>query len=261
MADDTDLTRTFGTNWTPNNVRTLINWLNIASFTIKALEKSIFICRSQIRLNTILGLVLSTASGSISVTQYSGSYNIMALNILFTVMSFMIAITTGYIKIYQIQERLEIYIKTKQEWTTFVSVISTEMDLPIPLRQNALYLISTNKEKYLNLMNVDFEIFSSVKKQIDSEMVRSDQLRQTKGLKLYDIVQSKVEKQTNMLLKLINLKQVYDDNKSINVMFKEYDDFVKSGQVVVDIQPDSHSVTPEVRFAAREAPETMTRIR
>lgn len=226
-VDDT-IVRSFGTNWTPNNVRTLLNWLNIASFSIKALENSIFICRSQIRFNTILGLILSTASGSISVSQYSGKVNVMALNILFTVMTFLIAITTGYIKIYQIQERLEIFIKTKQEWTTFVSVISTEMDLPIPLRQNALYLISTNKEKYLNLMNVDYEIFSNVKKQIDMEMISSDTFKQTKGLKLYDIVLSKVTKQTNLLLKLSKLTEVYDDNKSINTMFDEYDILVKT---------------------------------
>jgi hypothetical protein len=198
-----------------------------------------------------MGLVLSTASGSISVAQYSNANKV--LNIIFTVMTFTIAIAAGYIKIYQIQERLEIFIKTKQEWTTFVSIISTEMDLPIPLRQNALYLISTNKDKYLNLMNVDYEIFNSVKAHIDKEMIDSDKFKQTKGLKLYDIVLSKVGKQTNMLLKLMNMKEVYDDNRCINEMFIEYDVLVKNG-AARDSEPD-----PELGSHPPKRPETVRR--
>jgi hypothetical protein len=52
---------------------------------------------------------------------------------------------TGYIKIYQIQETLEQYIKMKQEWTVFSTSIASEPQLPIELRRDALFMIIKNK--------------------------------------------------------------------------------------------------------------------
>ena len=94
-----------GANWNGNNISTLLSWLSMASYNIECLERSIHYCRNIIRGNIILGLILSTASGTISIAQFGpiGKTNSLILNILFTCMTFIIAINTGRIKIYQIQ--------------------------------------------------------------------------------------------------------------------------------------------------------------
>ena len=102
-----------GTNWNGNNIATLLNWISISQYNIEMLELSISQLRDQIRFNIILGLLLSTASGTISVANISFVSNAqmtLILNSLFTAMSFVIALNTGRIKIYQVQERLEQFL-------------------------------------------------------------------------------------------------------------------------------------------------------
>lgn len=150
-----------GTNWNGNNIATLLNWISISQYNIEMLDLSITQLREQIRFNIILGLLLSTASGTISVANISvvsTAQMTLILNCVFTAMSFIIAINTGRIKIYQVQERLEQFIKLKQEWTFFVTKIITELQLPVDLRKDALYLIQTYREKYLDLIKVEVEI-------------------------------------------------------------------------------------------------------
>ena len=96
-----------GENWNENNLETLSEWVQIGSLQIETLDLAIKKYRSIIRQNVLLGLILSTASGSISITQLSSSKQQFILNVFFTIMSFSIAVFTGLIKIYQIQERLE----------------------------------------------------------------------------------------------------------------------------------------------------------
>jgi len=150
-----------GTNWNGNNISTLLNWISISQHNIESLDLSINYLREIIRFNIILGLVLSTTSGTISVANISfiSNNNIsLILNILFTTMSFIIALNTGRIKIYQVQERLEQFIKVKQDWTFFVTKIVTELQLQVDLRKDALYLIQTYREKYLDLIKAEVEI-------------------------------------------------------------------------------------------------------
>jgi hypothetical protein len=67
-------------------------------------------------------------------------------------MSFIIAIFTGCLKVYSIQERLEEFIRLRQEWTEFSTAIASELQLPIPLRRDALFVIMKRKSKYLDLL-------------------------------------------------------------------------------------------------------------
>ena len=137
----------YGTNWTIENVETIVDWLSIAAFNIEAMELAIKYYQSIIRNNVIIGLILSTASGTISATRLNSNpsqNSTLMLNALFTVMSFTISIFTGYIKIYQIQERLEMFIKTKQEWIVFSTLLVSELQLPVKLRKDALFLIIKN---------------------------------------------------------------------------------------------------------------------
>lgn len=150
-------------NWSGANLETLSQWIQISSFQIEALELAILYYRSIVRKNVLLGLVFSTASGSISLSQMNSREQQIVYNIIFIIMSFSIAIFTGLIKIYQIQERLEEFIKLKQEWIGFSMTITTEVQLPVSERKRALDLITKHKNKYLDLLKRDTDIPSSIK--------------------------------------------------------------------------------------------------
>jgi hypothetical protein len=152
-----------GENWDETNLETLSEWVQIGSLQIETLDLAIKKYRAIIRKNVLLGLVLSTASGSISITQLSATQQQFILNVFFTVMSFSIAVFTGLIKIYQIQERLEEYIQLKQEWIAFCVNITSEIQLPVSQRRDALRIIKDNKGKYLDLLKMDVDIENDIK--------------------------------------------------------------------------------------------------
>ena len=163
-----DLQRSYGSNWTKTNVSTLVEWLSVAAYNICCLEYGSTYYRNIIRQNTILGLVLSTLSGTLSVTTFGISGNLLAtqiLNGIFAFFSFTIAVYTGYIKIYQVQETLEQYIKMKQEWIVFSTKIASELQLPIELRRDALFIIIKHKNTYLDLLKIDIVFPDHVKSQ------------------------------------------------------------------------------------------------
>jgi Zn-finger nucleic acid-binding protein len=108
----------------------------------------------------MLGLLLSTASGTISVTQF-GNYSTgikFGLNLVLTITSFAVALLTGIVKTFKFQENLEEYIHLKQSWVSFSAKISNEIYLPKKMRGNAETLIKDNKAKFLDLLKVDVPI-------------------------------------------------------------------------------------------------------
>jgi hypothetical protein len=159
-------------HWTKNNTMTLLSWIAISTYNIDCLEIAIIRYRNWIRQHVILGLILSTTSGTLSVTQF-GNINSQKvnfiLNFFFTIFSFMVAISTGCIKVYQVQERLEKFITVKQEWIAFVTKIATELQLHVSLRKDALELININKSKYLDLLKIDNEIPEFIKKNVQTK--------------------------------------------------------------------------------------------
>jgi hypothetical protein len=148
-------------HWTVQNTNTLLKWITIGSHYIKVLERNIAVNRKIIRFNTIQSIILTTATGSIGVSQISSIFSSqtqMILTLIFTAMSFFLTISTGVIKVLLIHENLEKCIQVKQEWTSFITNISTELQLPKVERQDAVKLIRDNKLVYLSLLNKDIEI-------------------------------------------------------------------------------------------------------
>jgi len=189
-SDVKDLISTMGKNWTGENIAILIQWVINASYIIKCLDDSIEQCRKMIRNNVILGLILSTASGTISVTNFSNMPNPtlqLCLNLLFTSMSFIIAINTGRIKVYQVQERLEKFITDKHDWTNFITAIAAEMQSPYGLRTDANSIIMNNKKIYLNLLRRDNEFTKGAKEKIRAFMENDRNVWFDKNKALYNI--------------------------------------------------------------------------
>jgi hypothetical protein len=81
-------------------------------------------------------------------------------------MSFIISISVGYLKIYQIQEKMETTIRLQQEWTVFGSKITSEMQLPENLRKDALFLIIRMKETYFELIKSQVEISKKIMRRV-----------------------------------------------------------------------------------------------
>lgn len=234
-----------GNNWTGNNVSTLLSWLTNANYNIECLELSIQDCSQTIRHNVILGLSLSTGAGTISVanigiTSSSSSNLQLILNIIFTVMTYIVAINTGRIKVYQIQERLEQFIKLKQEWTYFITTIAVEFQTPVNLRKDALQLILNNKEKYLDLMKRDCEFTDSAKREMQKK-IQEDQdqwfylnrefynshvslLNFSKGISINDLVDS-MSYFEGMNLIEAEKSQGYDPNKDIAPFYDRVDKY------------------------------------
>lgn len=203
QKDNTVIYNHNGENWDETNLETLSEWVQIGSLQIETLDLGIKKYRSIIRQNVLLGLILSTASGSISISQLSSTQQQFILNVFFTIMSFSIAIFTGLIKIYQIQERLEEYIQLKQEWIVFCVNITSEIQLPVSQRRDALKIIKDNKSKYLDLLKMDIDIGTSIKE---------------KALEnLYDDIKLQYIEEHTSYLKLRNEinNGIYDDNTSV----------------------------------------------
>jgi hypothetical protein len=172
-----DLSRSYGRNWTKTNVNTLFDWLTVAAFNMQCLEYAIEKHRASIRNFTIYGLVVSTLSGTISLSQFgieTGHVSNKILQGIFTFFTFSLAIYTGYVKIYQIQERLEQFIKLRQDWAVFATTIGSELQLPIDLRRDALHLIVKYKSTYLDLIKLDIEIPEKLRIRAEQSLPKTD---------------------------------------------------------------------------------------
>lgn len=181
--------KTLGTNWTVKNAKTIVDWMYMGSYQMTALDIAIGESRATIRRNAIFGIVLSTLSGTLSVSTFtiSDAHHVYSTitSILFAIFSFAVAIFTGYIKIYQIQERLEEFIKNRQDWVSFTSIITSELQLPEDLRRDALFIIIKYKDTYLDLIKRDTEIPFKIRQRVDEIMYKKQQPSSRLKLRIY----------------------------------------------------------------------------
>jgi hypothetical protein len=160
-----------GANWTQENVQTLMQWVHISAIYLEIMSEATQHYKTLLRRNSVLNLILSTLAGTTSLSQFSINENnnptlTLLLKGFFTAMSFIISISVGYLKIYQIQEKMETTIRLQQEWTVFGSKITSEMQLPENLRKDALFLIIKMKETYFELIKSQVEISKKIMRRV-----------------------------------------------------------------------------------------------
>ncbi len=156
-----------GANWNPENVQTLMQWVHVGAIYLEIMTEATSYYKAMLRKHSVLNLIMSTLSGTASLSQFSINENNnptlnMLLKIFFTVMTFIISISVGYLKIYQIQEKMEQTIRLQQEWAVFGSKITSEIQLPESLRKDALFLIIKLKETYLELIKSQVEVSKKI---------------------------------------------------------------------------------------------------
>jgi hypothetical protein len=160
-----------GANWTQENVQTLMQWVHISAIYLEIMSEATQHYKTLLRRHSVLNLILSTLAGTASLSQFSINEEsnptlTLLLKGFFTVMSFIISISVGYLKIYQIQEKMETTIRLQQEWTVFGSKITSEMQLPENLRKDALYLLIRMKETYFELIKSQVEISKKIMRRV-----------------------------------------------------------------------------------------------
>ena len=146
-----------GQNWNSENVRTLMQWIHLSAIYVDIMNESTRYYRRWLRRNTILNLLFSTIASTVSISQFNISDTndprlSFALKVMFSFMTTSLAVATGLIKVYQIQEKLESSLQLQQDWTLFGSKLTSEMQLPENLRKDALYLIIKMKDTYSGLI-------------------------------------------------------------------------------------------------------------
>ena len=162
-----ELERNLGTDWNVSNILTLVEWLNIASLYILLLDKQISYYRKILNQITIYGLVVSTITSTVSLSQLSMSEleypNLtMALKVAFSVTSIFTTITTGALKVMKIQENLETSLEYYKKWNNFAAEISGQLQIPIEIRKNALSIIIRLKSNFKELFTTRLPLTESV---------------------------------------------------------------------------------------------------
>lgn len=158
-----DVTFKRGANWNEENIRTLTRWTHVCAIKCEIAQESTIYYRDLMRRNTVFTLILSSFAGIASLSQFNldTQTNEILSNVLkgfFSVASILVALNSGFLKIYEVQERLEASIRLQNAWTQFGSRISSEMQLPVALRKDALYMIIKMKETYHELIKDQVQI-------------------------------------------------------------------------------------------------------
>jgi hypothetical protein len=158
-----DVTFRRGENWNEENIRTLTRWTHVCAIKCEIAQESTIYYRDLMRRNTVFTLILSSFAGIASLSQFNidAQTNEILSNLLkgfFSVASILVALNSGFLKIYEVQERLEASIRLQNAWTQFGSRISSEMQLPVTLRKDALYMIIKMKETYHELIKDQVQI-------------------------------------------------------------------------------------------------------
>jgi hypothetical protein len=169
-----------GGHWEPEYIQTILQWIHICAINVDIMTESAAHYRKLLRRQTIISLLLTSLASTSSLSQFGLNAETeatlkFALNVAITAMSIIVALSTGFIKVYQIQEKLEQSIKLQQEWTALGSVLSSELQLPIKLRKDALLIIVKYKDVYLELF----------KQQMDTSMYIMNRIAKKYGLESY----------------------------------------------------------------------------
>lgn len=156
-----------GEDWQPEIVHTLMQWIQISAVYLEIMTTATEQYRRTLRKNTIINLVFSTVASTASLSTFNVNETEyptagFVLKGLFSLFTIILTLSTGYIKVFQIQEKLETAIRLKQEWAVFGSKISSEMQLPPALRKNAIWLIVKMKDGYLDLIKSDMGVSKEI---------------------------------------------------------------------------------------------------
>lgn len=171
-----------GEDWNINNLKTIVNWLNLSSLYIVLLNHTIEHYNNTISMVTIWSLIISTLSSTVSLSQFSVSdqeypTTSLLLKIGFTVTSIITTLLTGYVKIARTKENLDEAIEYQGKWMIFATELSSQLQLPINIRNNATKIIINSKDQFKHLFHTRFFIPDIVKHKV-SKILETEAIRE-----------------------------------------------------------------------------------
>lgn len=247
-------------NKTDSAQHTFHEWLDVSTYYISLLTKSIDYYKLYLRYNAALGIVLSTLTGTISVAQYS-NYGNLLFSVLLTSMSYVVAVSSGFMKIYQIQEQLEEYIKLRQEWVDFSINIITEIQVPPRLRKRAEDLIIRYKEKYTTLLKKDVYVSDWIRSKVKTPFVSdgTGNFHRLESGKLSSILSfvnnSKRPEATLQSIKVTEHSE--HNNKKLSTKIKKLFTFINEANPELNVGVSTESLSPDQQRIAKEFVENL----
>lgn len=147
--------------WDVSNTTIIINWINTANLNILILNVYLLSLKKKLKMYNQLMLIISsiTSIGGLSnatVSDISSSFWGPIIIYGIVVASLFTTILSGFIKLKNYQEDIEKLEQLKNEWSSLIYVLISELQKPIYNRQSADIIISENIQKFneLNLRNI-----------------------------------------------------------------------------------------------------------
>ena len=145
-----------GTDWTFEHIRTLITWLNYSNVNLFLIDMSIRYFKSILSHVMAYTLLFSTISSTISISQLGISVDnsptlYYGIQYTFIAASTLSTLLIGYVKLFKVQEALDMNSVLYKQWLTFSTRISSEFQMPVHMRTSALELLQNMKNEYIDL--------------------------------------------------------------------------------------------------------------
>ena len=234
---------------------TFHEWLDVSTYYVELLSKAIDYYKFFLRYNAALGIILSTLTGTISVAQYN-NYGNLLFSILLTSMSYVVAVSSGFMKIYQIQEQLEEYIKVRQEWVDFSINIITEIQVPPKLRKRVEDLIIRYKEKYTTLLKKDVYVSDWIRSKVKTPFVSdgTGNFHRLESGKLSSILSfvNNSKRPESVLNSIKVIEDFEHNNQKLSTKIKKLFTFIKEANPEIDDNVSMDNLSPDQLKIAKE---------
>jgi hypothetical protein len=143
-------------DWSFEHIRTLITWLNYSNVNLFLIDMSIKYFKSILSQVMAYTLLFSTISSTISISQLGISQETTpalykGIQYTFIAASTLSTLLVGYVKLFKVQESLDMNTMLYKKWLTFSTRISSEFQMPVHMRASALELLQDMKNEYIDL--------------------------------------------------------------------------------------------------------------
>ena len=170
--------------WNVDNTENIVRWISSCNLNVILLNTYLNNLKTILRVNTLWSLLISSVTSTVSVTQFTISdisepTLSLVIKIIIFVTSIFTSLITGYIKVEKIQETIETIEEHKNNWSTLMYSLLSELQVPIQLRNHAELIIKEKREEY-NAVNSKFIIIPSyVREQVSKMLVEKRYLEET----------------------------------------------------------------------------------
>jgi len=174
--------------WNVNNTENIVKWTSTCNLNVLLLNTYLKYLKNILRINTLWSLLISSITSTISVTQFTISdidqpMLSLGIKIVIFITSIITSLITGYIKVEKIQETIEIVEEHKNNWSSLMFSLLSEMQVPIELRKQAEIIIKEKREEFNNVNSKNMNIPSNIRSEVSQILVEKKFLKMNQEIK------------------------------------------------------------------------------